>query len=165
MLLGEIVTAAFGQRRKTLRNTLRAFLVEVGLRALGIDPDCVASGLSLANSSQSPTTANAGPNENVRAGPAFRCGMLARSFSFFFIGQVFMPSSEYAGQRPEKAGGQRHDADPCPYRPAHQRPCDQRNAHHDTKNFVDTAYVSFATHSLGIASGVAPFDHLAAIGL
>jgi len=36
-LLGEIVAAAFGQRRKTLRNTLRPFLAAAALDALGID--------------------------------------------------------------------------------------------------------------------------------
>ena len=36
-LLGRIVTAAFGQRRKTLRNTLREFVGEAELAALGID--------------------------------------------------------------------------------------------------------------------------------
>ncbi len=37
-LLGRIVTAAFGQRRKTLRNTLRDFMEEADFAALGIDP-------------------------------------------------------------------------------------------------------------------------------
>ncbi len=37
-LLGEVVAAAFGQRRKTLKNTLRAFITEADLAALGIDP-------------------------------------------------------------------------------------------------------------------------------
>lgn len=37
-LLGRIVTAAFGQRRKTLRNTLRDFLDEADFAALGLDP-------------------------------------------------------------------------------------------------------------------------------
>ena len=36
-LFGRIVTAAFGQRRKTLRNTLRDFIDEAALAALGID--------------------------------------------------------------------------------------------------------------------------------
>lgn len=36
-LFGRIVTAAFGQRRKTLRNTLREFIDEAGLAELGID--------------------------------------------------------------------------------------------------------------------------------
>lgn len=36
-LLGRIVTAAFGQRRKTLRNTLREFMHEADFDALGID--------------------------------------------------------------------------------------------------------------------------------
>ena len=37
-LLGKVVTAAFGQRRKTLRNTLKDLLDEPGFAALGIDP-------------------------------------------------------------------------------------------------------------------------------
>jgi 16S rRNA (adenine1518-N6/adenine1519-N6)-dimethyltransferase len=37
-LLGRIVTAAFGQRRKTLRNTLRDFLEESDFAALELDP-------------------------------------------------------------------------------------------------------------------------------
>ena len=37
-LLGRIVTAAFGQRRKTLRNTLRDYMDETDFAALGIDP-------------------------------------------------------------------------------------------------------------------------------
>ena len=48
MLLGEIVSAAFGQRRKTLRNTLRAFLDESDFAALGIDPGLRGERLSLA---------------------------------------------------------------------------------------------------------------------
>lgn len=37
-VLGRVVAAAFGQRRKTLRNTLREFLAEEDYAALGIDP-------------------------------------------------------------------------------------------------------------------------------
>ena len=37
-LLGRIVAAAFGQRRKTLRNTLREFMSETDFVALDIDP-------------------------------------------------------------------------------------------------------------------------------
>lgn len=37
-LLGRIVTAAFGQRRKTLRNTLADWLGDADFAALGIDP-------------------------------------------------------------------------------------------------------------------------------
>lgn len=48
-LLGRIVTAAFGQRRKTLRNTLREFIDEQGLAALGIDPGNRAERLSVAD--------------------------------------------------------------------------------------------------------------------
>ncbi|MEC5399279.1 16S rRNA (adenine(1518)-N(6)/adenine(1519)-N(6))-dimethyltransferase RsmA [Uliginosibacterium sp. H1] len=38
VLLSRIVTAAFGQRRKTLRNTLREWLGDADFAALGIDP-------------------------------------------------------------------------------------------------------------------------------
>ncbi|HPR05486.1 MAG TPA: 16S rRNA (adenine(1518)-N(6)/adenine(1519)-N(6))-dimethyltransferase RsmA [Denitromonas sp.] len=48
-LLRKIVTAAFGQRRKTLRNTLRDYIDEAGLTALGIDPGQRAERLSVAN--------------------------------------------------------------------------------------------------------------------
>lgn len=37
-LFGRIVAAAFGQRRKTLRNTLRDFLADADFEAIGIDP-------------------------------------------------------------------------------------------------------------------------------
>lgn len=47
-LLGRIVTAAFGQRRKTLRNTLRAFLDEADFDALHIDPGLRGEKLSVA---------------------------------------------------------------------------------------------------------------------
>jgi 16S rRNA (adenine1518-N6/adenine1519-N6)-dimethyltransferase len=47
VLLGKIVTAAFGQRRKTLRNTLREFLDEAGFAALGIDPGLRGERLSM----------------------------------------------------------------------------------------------------------------------
>ncbi|AWI80059.1 16S rRNA (adenine(1518)-N(6)/adenine(1519)-N(6))-dimethyltransferase [Parazoarcus communis] len=47
-LLGAIVTAAFGQRRKTLRNTLREFLDEAGFAALGLDPGLRGERLSVA---------------------------------------------------------------------------------------------------------------------
>lgn len=48
-LLGRVVTAAFGQRRKTLRNTLREFIDEQGLTTLGIDPGNRAERLSVAD--------------------------------------------------------------------------------------------------------------------
>ena len=48
-LLGKIVTAAFGQRRKTLRNTLRDYLDEAGFAALGIDPGLRGERLSVAD--------------------------------------------------------------------------------------------------------------------
>lgn len=47
-LLGEIVTAAFGQRRKTLRNTLKDYLDEAGFASLGIDPGLRGERLSVA---------------------------------------------------------------------------------------------------------------------
>lgn len=47
-LLGRIVTAAFGQRRKTLKNTLREFVTEADFEALGIDSGLRGEKLSLA---------------------------------------------------------------------------------------------------------------------
>ncbi|MGE5027382.1 MAG: 16S rRNA (adenine(1518)-N(6)/adenine(1519)-N(6))-dimethyltransferase RsmA [Betaproteobacteria bacterium] len=47
-LFGAIVTAAFGQRRKTLRNTLKAYLDVEGFAALGIDPGLRAENLGVA---------------------------------------------------------------------------------------------------------------------
>jgi len=46
-LLGKVVTAAFGQRRKTLRNTLRDYLAEADFAALGIDPGLRGERLSV----------------------------------------------------------------------------------------------------------------------
>ncbi len=46
-LLGRIVTAAFGQRRKTLRNTLAEFVSGEALTALGIDPGARGETLSV----------------------------------------------------------------------------------------------------------------------
>jgi 16S rRNA (adenine1518-N6/adenine1519-N6)-dimethyltransferase len=43
-----VVTAAFGQRRKTLRNTLRAYLDEAGFEKLGIDAQLRAENLGVA---------------------------------------------------------------------------------------------------------------------
>ncbi len=48
-LLGRIVTAAFGQRRKTLRNTVREFIDEPALASLGIDPGARAERLAVAD--------------------------------------------------------------------------------------------------------------------
>ena len=48
-LLNKIVTAAFGQRRKTLRNSLKPFINEKGLQDLGISPTERAEQLSLAD--------------------------------------------------------------------------------------------------------------------
>jgi 16S rRNA (adenine1518-N6/adenine1519-N6)-dimethyltransferase len=47
-LYGPVVTAAFGQRRKTLRNALRAYLSAEAIRALGIDPAARAETLTAA---------------------------------------------------------------------------------------------------------------------
>jgi len=44
---GQIVTAAFGQRRKTLRNTLAEFITADELAALGIDPTARGETLSV----------------------------------------------------------------------------------------------------------------------
>lgn len=47
-LFARIVTAAFGQRRKTLRNTLKGLLNDEGFVELGIDPQARAENLSVA---------------------------------------------------------------------------------------------------------------------
>ncbi len=47
-LFAQIVGAAFGQRRKTLRNTLRGHLTEADFAHLGIDPQLRAENLSVA---------------------------------------------------------------------------------------------------------------------
>ncbi|MDP1871379.1 MAG: 16S rRNA (adenine(1518)-N(6)/adenine(1519)-N(6))-dimethyltransferase RsmA [Gallionella sp.] len=47
-LFGEIVGTAFGQRRKTLRNTLKSFLNEAEFEQLGINPQLRAENLSVA---------------------------------------------------------------------------------------------------------------------
>ena len=47
-LFGQIVTAAFGQRRKTIRNTLRNYLAAEDFEKLGIDPGLRAENLSVA---------------------------------------------------------------------------------------------------------------------
>lgn len=48
-LLGRIVTAAFGQRRKTLRNTLREWMSEADFAAVGIDPQARGETLAVAD--------------------------------------------------------------------------------------------------------------------
>ena len=45
-LYGPVVSAAFGQRRKTLRNALRQFLTAQDIHALGIDPGARAETLA-----------------------------------------------------------------------------------------------------------------------
>lgn len=47
-LLGRIVTAAFGQRRKTLKNTLRDFMDDADFAALGLDAGLRGEKLSVA---------------------------------------------------------------------------------------------------------------------
>ena len=46
-LLAKVVTSAFGQRRKTLRNTLKGLLDDAGFAALGIDPQLRAENLGV----------------------------------------------------------------------------------------------------------------------
>lgn len=48
-LFASIVLAAFGQRRKTLRNTLKGILDDAGFAALGIDSQLRAENLSVAS--------------------------------------------------------------------------------------------------------------------
>ena len=47
-VLARVVTAAFGQRRKTLRNALAGFLDEASIRACGVDPGARAEMLPAA---------------------------------------------------------------------------------------------------------------------
>lgn len=51
-LFAEIVAAAFGQRRKTLRNTLRSYLDEAAFEKLGIDAQLRAENLAVAEFAQ-----------------------------------------------------------------------------------------------------------------
>ena len=46
-VLAKVVTAAFGQRRKTLRNTLKGLLDDAGFAALGIDAQLRAENLAV----------------------------------------------------------------------------------------------------------------------
>ncbi|MDO5531023.1 16S rRNA (adenine(1518)-N(6)/adenine(1519)-N(6))-dimethyltransferase RsmA [Sutterella sp.] len=46
-VFGELVAAAFQQRRKTMRNAISAFLTEEGIRAAGIDPTARAETLAV----------------------------------------------------------------------------------------------------------------------
>jgi 16S rRNA (adenine1518-N6/adenine1519-N6)-dimethyltransferase len=48
-LYAAVVSTAFGQRRKTLRNTLRSYLHEADFAKLGIDPQLRAENLSVAD--------------------------------------------------------------------------------------------------------------------
>lgn len=48
-LLAQLVTAAFGQRRKMLRNTVRDFVDEAGLSAVGIPPTVRAEDVAVAD--------------------------------------------------------------------------------------------------------------------
>jgi 16S rRNA (adenine1518-N6/adenine1519-N6)-dimethyltransferase len=47
-LFAKVVMSAFGQRRKTLRNTLKGLLHDAGFIALGIDSQLRAENLSVA---------------------------------------------------------------------------------------------------------------------
>jgi 16S rRNA (adenine1518-N6/adenine1519-N6)-dimethyltransferase len=49
ILFGRIVSAAFGQRRKTLRNTLREFLSDADFQALDLDPGLRGERLTVAD--------------------------------------------------------------------------------------------------------------------
>lgn len=46
-VLARVVTAAFGQRRKMLRNTLKGILGDAGFSALAIDPTRRAEDLAV----------------------------------------------------------------------------------------------------------------------
>jgi 16S rRNA (adenine1518-N6/adenine1519-N6)-dimethyltransferase len=46
-LFAKIVTSAFGQRRKTLRNTLKEYLNDDGFKNIGIDSQLRAENLSV----------------------------------------------------------------------------------------------------------------------
>jgi 16S rRNA (adenine1518-N6/adenine1519-N6)-dimethyltransferase len=46
-LLGQVVTAAFAMRRKTLKNTLHAYLKGADFEQLGIDPGLRAENLGV----------------------------------------------------------------------------------------------------------------------
>lgn len=48
-LFGDVVTAAFSQRRKMLRNTLKGIISEAGLEALGIAPTARAETLAVSD--------------------------------------------------------------------------------------------------------------------
>jgi 16S rRNA (adenine1518-N6/adenine1519-N6)-dimethyltransferase len=48
-LFARVVTAAFSQRRKMLRNTLREFISEADLAALGITPTARAEDIAVAD--------------------------------------------------------------------------------------------------------------------
>jgi len=48
-LFGRVVAAAFGQRRKTLRNTLRGLLDETGFSTLDVDPGLRGERLGVAD--------------------------------------------------------------------------------------------------------------------
>ncbi|MDP2134845.1 MAG: hypothetical protein Q8J99_14690, partial [Sulfuritalea sp.] len=48
-LFAKVVTAAFSQRRKMLRNTLREFIGEAALAALGIPPTARAEDIAVAD--------------------------------------------------------------------------------------------------------------------
>ncbi len=60
-LLGALVTQAFSQRRKTLRNALRGLLDDTGIAACGIDPGVRCETLTVAQFVQLADTAAARP--------------------------------------------------------------------------------------------------------
>ena len=104
-LLGKVVTAAFGQRRKTLRNTLRDYLDEADFAAVGIDPGLRGERLTvddfvrIANHvARRPPLPDVQvdatrPGHRARRCSAGCCGAIVLRSSSFFVGQVLMPSS------------------------------------------------------------------------
>jgi 16S rRNA (adenine1518-N6/adenine1519-N6)-dimethyltransferase len=65
-----VVTAAFGQRRKTLRNALRALLDEAAIEAAGINPGARAETLAPAQFGALALAAAAVLHLGQRASPA-----------------------------------------------------------------------------------------------
>jgi 16S rRNA (adenine1518-N6/adenine1519-N6)-dimethyltransferase len=60
-MLSKVVQAAFGQRRKMLRNTLRGWFDAGSLQALGIDPQARAEDLTVDDFVRLANAAGAGP--------------------------------------------------------------------------------------------------------
>lgn len=83
-LLGRIVTAAFGQRRKTLRNTLRDFLEESDFAALELDPGLRGEKLGVTVLCKSPITLPGGRPWPCRDSvPRGGCSDTGRNFAKF----------------------------------------------------------------------------------